>query len=387
MAPEADPASLEVERLAAFGEPGGPTPDEALRMFSRLRMTAHELRAVASLLDAHARAPLPDPLLLALSSALLDRGDEVAAARVLSQASTPAPLMMRADLAARAGDFETASVLVARVLAQDIDWPGARARRAQWLARLGRTRPATRAREWETVVGSAPDAPFELAHECGRGGAAVVYEAMDRMLGRRVAVKVYHRPESDRGQLLHEARVASLLAGPGVVRIFDVDPERGWLAMEWAELGALGTLLRAREAALLPLDGWVISLARALARVHAAGWVHHDVKPANVLMRARLVPLLSDFGTARRIGEPSPPGSAGYLSPERIAQRPSDPRDDVFGFGRVLEEAALLVTADRADSADGEKWRSISAACTGPDQGRPRDGTELLAACTGDLRG
>ena len=376
-------ASQEVERLAAFGRPDGPTPDEALRMFLHLRETSHERRAVATLLDTNARARLPDPLLLAVAAALVDRGEGNVATRVLAQSSSPAAMMMRADLAARAGDFETATGLVARVLAKDIDWPGARARHTLWSENLGRAGPIPRAREWETVVNVAPDAPFELARECGRGGAAVVYEALDRILGRRVAVKVYHRPDGDRGQLLHEARVASLLSGPGVVRIFDVDPDRGWLAMEWAQHGALAALIRSREGFLLPIDRWAVSLAGALARVHAAGWVHHDVKPANVLMRAELVPLLSDFGTARRIGEPSPPGSAGYLSPERIAQRPSDPRDDIYGYGRLLEDTLAALPS----AAEGTRWRAIAAACTGEDRGRPRDGAELLAACTGDLRG
>jgi serine/threonine-protein kinase len=162
--------------------------------------------------------------------------------------------------------------------------------------------------------------------------------------------------------------------------------------MEWAERGALSTLLRARDPALSPIEKWAVSLARALARVHAAGWVHHDVKPANVLIRTELVPLLSDFGTARRLGEPSPPGSAGYLSPERIAQRSSDPRDDVFGFGRLLEEALAALPAAAGSARDApkdstERWRAVAAACTGPDCGRPRDGTELLAACTGDSDG
>jgi serine/threonine-protein kinase len=136
--------------------------------------------------------------------------------------------------------------------------------------------------------------------------------------------------------------------------------------MEWAPLGAL------RRRLSEPIERWAAGLASALARVHADGWVHHDVKPANVLLRAPDEPLLTDFGTARRIGEPSPPGSLGFMSPERLSGRASDPRDDVYGFGRVLEEAADAQPAARPT------WVDLAAACTGPDAARPCDGAELV---------
>jgi serine/threonine-protein kinase len=99
--------------------------------------------------------------------------------------------------------------------------------------------------------------------------------------------------------------------------------------------------------------------------------VHHDVKPANVLLRWPDEPMLADFGIARRRGDPSPPGSLGYVSPERLAGRPSDPRDDVYGFGRVLAESL--------EAPALAWWEDLAAACTGPDEGRPRDGAELAA--------
>jgi serine/threonine-protein kinase len=108
--------------------------------------------------------------------------------------------------------------------------------------------------------------------------------------------------------------------------------------------------------------------------VHAAGWVHHDVKPANVLLAAPDRPLLADFGTARRAGEPSPPGSLGYVSPERLSGRASDPRDDVFGFGRILEDALAALAGTDLPPA----WRELAIACSGPDAGRPNDARALL---------
>lgn len=341
--------------------------DEALRLFAIVRMTPEEGRAVDQLLARDTRQQLPEPLLVAVASALVDRGEETTAARALVRASSSPALMLRADVLARSGDAPTAVALVERVLLRDIDWPGARERHARWLQALGLRPPVpSPVASAATLMTSAPEAPFRLLREVGRGGAGTVYEAQDRDLGREVALKIYHRPDRDRAQLLHEARVAVALGGGGIVRVLDVDPEHGWLAMEWAPLGALRGRLGE------PIEHWAAGLASALARVHAEGWVHHDVKPANVLLRSPDQPLLTDFGTARRAGQPSPPGSLGFVSPERLSGRASDPRDDVYGFGRVLEEAADVQPGAYS------RWVELAAACTGPDAARPRDGAELV---------
>ena len=131
----------------------------------------------------------------------------------------------------------------------------------------------------------------------------------------------------------------------------------------------------------MPIEAWALPLAEALARVHAAHWVHHDVKPANVLFASIDRPVLTDFGTARRVGEPAPPGSLGYVSPERLAGRPSDPRDDVFGLGRVLEDALDALAAPVTfgePSAAFARWRALASACTGPDPSRPDDARALV---------
>jgi serine/threonine-protein kinase len=402
------PEEADIAQLAAFGAPGGPSLEEALQLFARLRARPGEGRAIAQLLTLEARSPLPEPLLVAVASALVDRGEAATATRALARANSSAALMLRADLiaglAGRAGpagggDLPLALTLVERVLLRDLDWPGARERHARWRGALGvPERP--RAPDAEaTLMTGEPDAPFRLVREVGRGGAGAVYEAEDRELGRRVALKVYHhRHERDRAQLLHEARVAVALAGPGIVRVFDVDADNGWLAMEWARLGTLRALLRgggAGNARFRPIRGWAAPLARSLARVHAQGWVHHDVKPANILLAGGeaqddAAPLLSDFGTARRIGEPSPPGSLGYVSPERLAGRPSSPRDDVYAFGRVLQEALDVIDATDAGGAqstsagacaDVDAWRALASACTGPDELRPESGADLVSRC------
>ena len=373
------PLSSAVTRLLAFGSPDGPSEDEALSLLASLRVSTEEGLALDGLVQRAHEEGLPGRLALATASALIDRGDRAAARSLLAGQESTHALLLRADLSAEEGDLPLALATIERVLLRDLDTPGATERRQRWRTRLGlEDRPREGDAATVTVATTAPRSPFRLLREVARGGAAVVYEAIDRELGRKVALKMYHRPDRDRVQLLHEARVAAALDGPGVVRVFDVDPDDGWIALEWAASGALRELLRPSGRALLPpLDAWIPELAHALARVHASGWVHHDVKPANVLIAEEGTLWLGDFGTARRRGEPSPPGSLGYVSPERLSGRASDPRDDVYGFGRVLEDA--LATLDRADVA---RWRDLASACVGRSDGSPGDGAAVVARIT-----
>jgi len=405
------PLAPAIARLVSFGEEPGkdarhspPTEEEALALLRDARRTPDEGLALDALVRRSRQRPLPERLALAVASALLDRGDRTSASALLEVTSGMSALVVRADLLAEDGDFAGAIAAIERVLVRDLDVPGARERRIAWRERLGlgasavRVDPATM-----TIASPRARAPFDLEREVARGGAGVVFAAKDRELGRVVALKVYHQPERDRAQLLDEGRVAAALEGPGIVRVFDVEPNEGWLALEWASLGALRDLLRQSHALpelaasptvgrgssddlrgitlLHPVDSWLVQLAEAIARVHAAGWVHHDVKPANVLMSIdadsdgveRPVPWLGDFGSARRRGAPSPPGSMGYVSPERLAGRASDPRDDVYGFGRVLED----VIAAMGEHV-GPRWRALAATCVVPSEGRPADGAALV---------
>jgi serine/threonine-protein kinase len=373
--PTRERPSTNVDRLLSAGLPGGIDVTEALALFAHVRTTPEEGVALQELLRRHGTTPLPEPLLVAVGAALADRGEARAARALLEGASSTEALMLRADLEADAGDLASALALVERVMLRSLDHPGARERHERWRAALGFVVERVPNAATTTMVAAEPDTPYRLLREIARGGAGAVYEAEDRDLGRRVALKVYHEPTRDRAQLLHEARVAVSLAGPGVLRIFDLDPDHGWICAEYAPLGALREPIRGRDATLLrPVTRWAIPLAAALARVHDAGWVHLDVKPANVLLLAPDRPVLADFGIARRFGEPSPPGSMGYVSPERLGGRPAEPRDDVFGFGRVLEDALDAL----ADPQEEARVRSLARACTGPDAERPGHARELL---------
>lgn len=385
-------------------EPKPPFESAASRAASatvghRYRDAAGELRAVregegeAAVLDAlilslpeTAKAGVDgwDELLLLIADVLVARGDRRRACELLRRARSPAAKLLRADLlcegfdgAIKPEDLDLAFSLLSEVLRVDIDTPGARERWERLRVRLGRGRAfgddVAPAPAGATLLVSGPSLPYTLVREVARGGAGVVYEARERLgnLERTVALKLAHqRSEREsprtggaarRDDLAHEARLAVRFRGPNVVPILDVDQDGGWIAMAWAAGGSLRERLRAGE---VPA-GFLAALLSVIAEVHRAGLVHGDLKPANVLFDARGAVWLSDFALTRPVGDPATPGSAGYVSPERLAGAPYDLRDDVFAIGRILEEL--------------HAHPELAAACVGPLAERPRDAGEILA--------
>jgi serine/threonine-protein kinase len=381
IAGEASGTLPQIQRLADVGARGGPTVDEAIGLLRRVRGTVHEAPAVLQVQRAIEQHPVPDPVRVACADLLAARGDEEGALRVLEGTTSTAGLVLAADLHAAGGQLARAVGTIERVLARDLDAPGARERHLRWTTALGVVRRDVRRLDEATMVAASPaGGPYRLLREVARGGAGAVYEAEDGAFGRRIAFKVYHGRGADQALLQHEARAAAALAGPGILRIYDADPAQGWLALEWVPRGSVRDILRAGDLApLTPVSRWARPLARALARVHAEGLVHADVKPANVLLRQPHDAILGDFGIARPIGAPGEGGSAGYVSPERLAGRASHPRDDVYGYGRVIEDVLhRLESAGVAAGDDAEVWRSFALTCIGPDEGRPESGAELV---------
>jgi eukaryotic-like serine/threonine-protein kinase len=372
-----------VQRLALVGLLDGPTVEEAIAVLRQVRGTVLEATAVTWALRGAGTRTVPDPVRVAVADILASRGDDLGALRVVEGISSTPGLILAADLHAAAGQLARAVGTIERVLARDLDAPGARERHQRWSLSLGYTRrPARRLDEATIVAPQTTTGPFRLLREAARGGAGAVYEAEDEVLGRRVAFKVYHGRGKDRAVLEREARTAVALAGPGVLRVLDADPAQGWVALEWVPRGSVRDMLRHGDlATLAPIGRWARPLARALARIHAQGLVHADVKPANVLLRQPHDPVLGDFGIARPAGAPDEGGgSPGYLSPERLAGRPSDPRDDVYGYGRVLEDVIhrLEEAGSDASSSDFAAFRAVALTCIGPDEGRPESGAELV---------
>ena len=192
---------------------------------------------------------------------------------------------------------------------------------------------------------------YRLEREIGRGGSGTVHLAVDEVLGRRVAMKrIGLIPGSDNVELERaerEARLAAALNHPHVVSVFDLVDENDvrWLVMEYVDGQTLSEQVRASgpmdavEAAAL-----LAQVADALVEAHAAGIVHRDVKPSNILV-AGGVAKLNDFGIARSADDASltqtglVTGSPAYLAPEVASGSSATPASDVWSLGATLYHA------------------------------------------------
>jgi hypothetical protein len=191
---------------------------------------------------------------------------------------------------------------------------------------------------------------FELVGELGRGGFGVVYEAVDRHLGRRVAFKAV-RPGGAPGGgpandvLLQEAEAAAQLSHPNIVQLFDAGTWDGGPFLIYELLRGSGLEVRIERG---PLPGpealqAAVGVARALAHAHGAGVVHRDLKPANVFVTEDGWVKVLDFGLAHVLGAGHRVGGGTprYMAPEQARGANPDPRMDVFSAAVVLRETWL----------------------------------------------
>jgi len=378
-----DGAEQRLERLRRVGEPGGATVDEALAALRRDAASTAQAKVLQAILQGLREEPDHDPLRAACANLLAARGQTERALSLVAGCRSVEPMMLAAELYAGEGDSARAVGMIERVLARDIDTPGARERHERWCAQLGRQPRQAAVDAGATVVApTLEQSAFRLLREVARGGAGTIYEAEDELLGRHLAFKVYHQKQPDRAQIEREARCAARFSGPGVLRIFDAHPAEGWLALEWAKRGSLRDILRRGDVAeMLPLSGWLPELLAALARVHDEGLVHSDLKPGNILYRSPAEPLLADFGICLPRGERSLAGTPGYLAPERLAGQPAAPADDVYAIGRIIEDVQVACAAAKLtpEPADAAIFEQIAPECLRDATARPADATELLA--------
>jgi len=222
---------------------------------------------------------------------------------------------------------------------------------------------------------------YHVLEPVGAGGMGVVYAAYDADLDRKVALKVLHEHGrgDDRAQrrMLREAQAMARLSHPNVITVHEVRVvgERLFISMEFVEGGTLGQWLARERPELSRILAMFRGIGRGLCAAHAAGLVHRDVKPDNVLIGADERPRVTDFGLARPSddgleasdarqshgsGPPSPPlaalaessrsadtltrtgalvGTPAYMAPEQFLRQTTTAASDQFGFCVVLYEA------------------------------------------------
>jgi serine/threonine protein kinase len=254
-----------------------------------------------------------------------------------------------------------------------------------WHATMSESAPA----EDRLVAGR-----YRLTRVVGRGGMGVLWAAEDRTLGREVAVKEVRLPadlppdqsSSLRQRALREARAAARVTHPSAVTVYDVVEEDGrpWIVMELLSPRTLADVL-AEDGPLTPAAAarLGLDLLDALATAHAAGVVHRDVKPANLLF-ADGRPVLVDFGIATLDDDPTITatgmllGSPAFMAPERARGEQPTPASDLWSLGATLFAAvegeppfrrdghlptlAALVTQDPPPARHAGRLRSVIAA-------------------------
>jgi sugar lactone lactonase YvrE len=222
---------------------------------------------------------------------------------------------------------------------------------------------------------------YQIIGALGAGGMGIVYEAHDRELGRRIAVKILRGsgpPELQRELVLREAQALARLSHPNVIAVYDVAwvGERICVAMELVDGGTLREWLRKAKRQPREVLSVLLQAGRGLAAAHAAGMVHRDFKPDNILVgldgRARV----TDFGLARLAAdrpERALIGSPAYMAPEQLAGDEAGPRSDLFSFcatawealagerpfsGKSVEELRAAIARGEVRGAPPQKFRA-----------------------------
>ncbi|MBI4612329.1 MAG: protein kinase [Planctomycetes bacterium] len=195
---------------------------------------------------------------------------------------------------------------------------------------------------------------YRVEEKVGEGGMAVVYRAVDRELGRKVALKVLKEstrsPGDRRARFQREGRAVARLSHPNVVAVYDVGEEGGrpFLVMEYVPGRSLEAVLAEGRPRFRAAAELLQKVAQGVACAHEAGIVHRDLKPANVLVTASGEPKVADFGLAHvedaqsaltRTGAAI--GTPYYMAPEQVAGSAGriSARTDVFALGTILYEA------------------------------------------------
>ncbi len=211
---------------------------------------------------------------------------------------------------------------------------------------------------------------FTVLAGLGEGGMGIVYSAYDDQLDRKVAVKVLRgdtmrRDPQARERLLREAQAMARLSHPNIVTVHEVGSQDGeiFIAMEFVRGHSLGSWLQLAPRGWREVVPAMIQAGRGLAAAHAAGLIHRDFTPANVLVATEGVVKVLDFGLARAVDSPSPEalaplraaastsldtaltrtgtvlGTPAYMAPEQHLGEPATEKSDQFAYCVSLYEA------------------------------------------------
>jgi serine/threonine protein kinase/WD40 repeat protein len=254
---------------------------------------------------------------------------------------------------------------------------------------------------WNVAVKSGEN------YEIGEGGMGVVYKARDTRLDRLIAIKVLPAdkisdPERKR-RFVQEAKAASALNHPNIITIYDIGQADGidFISMEYVAGKTLDRLIPRHGMGLNEALKCAVQVADALARAHAAGIIHRDIKPGNIMLDEHGLAKVLDFGLAKltetthaedeatqtlkhSTEEGKIVGTVAYMSPEQAEGKKVDARTDIFSFGSVFYE---MVTGQRAFQGDTKASTLATILKENPRpagqlvNGLPREVERLISHC------
>jgi len=218
---------------------------------------------------------------------------------------------------------------------------------------------------------------YRLIEKIGSGGMGEIYKAQDARLNRFVAIKVLTAAKSGdadrRRRFIQEAQAASALNHPNIITIHDIiaEPDTDYLVMEFVAGMTLLDHIPTGGLRVPQVLRYSAQMADALSTAHAAGIIHRDFKPGNVMITSTGLVKVLDFGLAKLTDrspasqfegaatvshmpltmEGSIMGTVSYMSPEQAEGKRVDARSDIFSFGTVLYEMVTGFRAFRGDSS------------------------------------
>ncbi|MBF6174123.1 Stk1 family PASTA domain-containing Ser/Thr kinase [Nocardia blacklockiae] len=242
------------------------------------------------------------------------------------------------------------------------------------------------------------DGRYRIDAPIARGGMSMVFRGVDTRLDRPVAIKVMDPKFAGDPQFLSrfefEARSVAKLKHPSLVAVYDqgIDGEYPFLIMELVEGGTLRELLRERGP-MPPHAVYAVAepVLQAIGVAHAAGLVHRDVKPENVLISDAGEVKIADFGLVRAAAGSNMTsasvilGTAQYLSPEQVTDGNADARSDVYSFGVLIFEMLTGRTPFTGDTSLSIAYQRVEKDVPSPSRfiaGVPPEIDELVAHAT-----